>query len=68
MVYVPYDNDLLLDKASHLCYQYWRLLLKIKLYFRLRVSIRITKKNKENSNSWPFFVGRMMYTDIGNKI
>ena len=26
------------------------------------------QKKQENSNSWPFFVGRLMYTDIGSKI
>lgn len=67
MVYVPYDNDFLVNKASHLCYQYGRPLLKLCCILGCEYQFGL-QKNKENSNSWSFFVDRMMYTDISTKI
>ena len=42
--------------------------LKLSCILGYEYQFGLQEKNKENSNSWPFFVGRMMYTDIGNKI
>lgn len=51
------------DKASHLCYQYGRPLLKLSCILGCEYQFGL-QKNKENSNSWSFFVVHIMYTDI----